>query len=304
MNCEQAREQLSLFLYGELEFHAEEELEQHLSACADCHAAMEKEKAIHAAADGLQTEVPADLLGQCRRGLRMALETRAAAASTNPFWKLWWHSPAPGGFWTKPLAAAALVAIGFFSARLTMPDSSNDFGSRTNEEVTATRVRFLEPDPSGRVRITLEETRQRQILGDPHEDRIRHWLLRAAQDPGDPGLRVESLDLLKSDSTASEVREALQKALLADSNPGVRIKALEALKPYAEESDVRHTLAQVLLKDDNPGLRTQAIDLLMQHRTRDMVGVLQELMQREDNEYIRLRTQRALREMNASVETF
>jgi hypothetical protein len=67
---------------------------------------------------------------------------------------------------------------------------------------------------------------------------------------------------------------------------------------------VRRVLAEVLLKDDNPGLRTQAIELLTQSHDREMVGVLQELMGREDNDYIRLRTQRALREMKASVETF
>jgi hypothetical protein len=63
-------------------------------------------------------------------------------------------------------------------------------------------------------------------------------------------------------------------------------------------------LAQVLLTDENPGIRTQAIDLLTQRREPAMVGVLQELMAREDNNYVRLKCQRALSEMNASVETF
>jgi hypothetical protein len=35
-----------------------------------------------------------------------------------------------------------------------------------------------------------------------------------------------------------------------------------------------------------------------------MVGVLQELMSHEDNNYVRLKCQRALSDMNASVETF
>ena len=59
-----------------------------------------------------------------------------------------------------------------------------------------------------------------------------------------------------------------------------------------------------MLHDDNAGIRTQAIDLIFQRREKELVGVLQELMRREDNDYIRLRTQRALREMNASVDTF
>ena len=67
---------------------------------------------------------------------------------------------------------------------------------------------------------------------------------------------------------------------------------------------MRRVLSHVLLNDDNAGIRTQAVDLLIQNRGQEMVGVLQELMRREDNDYIRLRTQRVLREMNASVDTF
>jgi hypothetical protein len=117
-------------------------------------------------------------------------------------------------------------------------------------------------------------------------------------------LCVDSIELLTGQSKAADVRTTLLSALRADPNPGVRLKALDALKPYAGNPEVRGVLSHVLLNDDNPGIRTQAVDLLVQHREQDMVGVFQELMRREDNDYIRLRTQRALREMNASVETF
>ena len=63
-------------------------------------------------------------------------------------------------------------------------------------------------------------------------------------------------------------------------------------------------LATVLLNDDNPGVRTQAIDLLVQSKEPDVAGVLQELVRREDNNYVRSRSQRALNEMKASVGTF
>jgi hypothetical protein len=46
------------------------------------------------------------------------------------------------------------------------------------------------------------------------------------------------------------------------------------------------------------------IDLLIQHKNDNLVGMLQELMRKEDNGYVRMRCQRALHEMNASVETF
>jgi hypothetical protein len=128
--------------------------------------------------------------------------------------------------------------------------------------------------------------------------------MAAAQDEADPGLRVESVDVLRRESSASEVRRALMAALVADANPGVRQKALDGLRPHSADPDVQRALAQMLMRDDNSGLRAQAIDLLVQHRRRDMVGVLQELALREQDEYVRSRTRLVLTEMRASADPF
>ena len=162
----------------------------------------------------------------------------------------------------------------------------------------------MEPAGAGKVQIVLEETRQRVLSGRVEDQSIQNLLLAAARDPQDAGLRVESVDLLKSGPDSAEVRNALLYALQHDSNPGVRLKALDGLKNSAADAQVRQVLTQVLLHDDNPGVRTQAIDLLIQHKEDRMVGLLQELMRKEDNGYVRLRCKKALHEMNASVETY
>jgi len=82
------------------------------------------------------------------------------------------------------------------------------------------------------------------------------------------------------------------------------LSALEGLKRFSGDPDTRKALAHVLLTDDNAGMRTTAIDLMAPQRERDFVGVMQELLHKEDNPYVRQRCQRALREMNASLETF
>jgi hypothetical protein len=51
-------------------------------------------------------------------------------------------------------------------------------------------------------------------------------------------------------------------------------------------------------------MRVQAIDLLMVSHTNDLIGVLQDVAQKENNNYVRMRCQTALRDMNASVESF
>src|SRR5229473_2937789 len=157
----------------------------------------------------------------------------------------------------------------------------------------------------GRVQIVLDETRQRVVSGRLDDVEIRALLLAAAKDPSDPGLRAETVNILNTGAQSADVRDALIYALRRDQNAGVRLKAMEGLKPFAREPEVRGALAQVLLSDSNPGLRTQAIDLLTagpgENLDRRIVGTLQELMSREDNSYVRARSQRVLESMKASA---
>src|SRR5581483_8162996 len=172
--------------------------------------------------------------------------------------------PIPAGL--QPVGALALVAMGFFGARMLPPSVS---GGRTTEAglggAFTSRVRYVEPESSGKVKMVIEEVRERSLTGSVNDQDIQNLLLAAARDPQDAGLRVESVDLLKSSRECPEVKNALLYALQHDSNPGVRLKALEGLKNSSADPDVRQVLTQVLLADDNAGVRTQAIDLLIQH---------------------------------------
>ena len=98
------------------------------------------------------------------------------------------------------------------------------------------------------MQIVLEETRQRTLSGDMDDDDIRKLLLRAARESSDPGVRVETMDLLKGQPQSQEVRRALLHALRQDANAGVRLKALDGLRPSAGDPDVRRALADVLLR--------------------------------------------------------
>lgn len=305
MKCEDAKKNLPLFLYGELSFTAEDELEAHLDDCASCTAALAREKVLHGALDGAAASVSPELLSQCRQHLHSAL---AQSPSPRPafftrlqeLFSFHWHVPTAA----QPIGALALIAMGFFGARLLPQTGFDRFTGASLSEPVASRVRYLEPEPSGKVQIVIEETRQKTLTGSVGDEKIQRLLLTAAKDPGDPGLRVESMDLLKNRPEALEVRDALLSALQHDSNAGVRLKALEGLKSSAGDPAVRQALSRVLLADKNPGVRTQVIDLLMQKEQSQMAGVLQELMRKEDNSYVRMRCQKALHDMKASVDTF
>ncbi len=269
MNCEEIQERLALFLYGELSFEAEEAVHQHLEDCELCRTALDRQKALHSALDGAEAPVPQSLLAECRRALRTSLEQEGGRRSLMR--RLWdWTEQPVSPVFLKPAGALALVAIGFFAARLTT----------TSPSAPATQVP-AGPDPA-----------------------TRQVLLQAAKDSSDPGLRLSSMEVLRSHASAPEVRQTLIDAVRSDPNSAIRLKAMEWLEPYRADPQVRSVMEKALLSDDNLGVRTEAIDILIQHKDTAIVGILQQLMEKERNDYIRQRCEKALGEMNASLVTF
>src|SRR5438874_6049117 len=108
MTCDSAGEQMDLYLYGELASQHEEELEQHLHDCQACSARLERRKTLHRGFDELRMTAPPHLLVECREALFSAKPVRKKP----PFWKVF------SGM-LRPAGALALMAMGFFSARLT-----------------------------------------------------------------------------------------------------------------------------------------------------------------------------------------
>ena len=309
MKCEDAARLLPLQLYGELSFDDDELLEQHLDGCQSCRAERKRTQALHRSLDAFEPEVDQALLANCRGNLRLALPSISPPPVVPK--RSWFSWVLPGwanSAWLNPAGAVALLAIGFISSRLipfgAAPPTVYAPGPSSNSPV-ASRVRYVEPGPAGRVQIVVDETSQRTLSGQCEDDSIRKLLVNAAREASDPGLRVESMELLNANAGSNtDVRSALLYAFQHDPNSGVRLKALQGLKRSFTDPEVRRALSRAVLSDDNPGVRTQAIDLLVQKREPAMAGVLQEVLRKEDNSYIRLRCQTVLHEMRASEDTF
>ena len=293
MTCDQVKENLPFFVYGELSFDEEENLEQHVQTCVGCARALAIEKAIGELASASRVEPPPMLLGEARRQLRGQL---VLPPSTWQRVRQWFNFHPGFQSALKPLGAAALLVIGFFSARLTAPAPQWKTGTE--------RVRFVESAKPGEVQLVIDEVRQSRVTGAMDDVRIRSLLLAAAKDPDDAGLRAEIMDLLKGRTESGDIRATLLAALDHDPNEEVRIKALEALRSYATHADVRRAISAALLNDKSAQLRTLAVDLLVSINQPDVAGTLQSLLERESNQYLRQRSQSALRAMKASTESF
>ena len=302
MTCESVKELADLYLYGELAGQEEDGIEQHLHGCAACQTALDRQRAVHRSLDALRMAPPPNLLAECRQDLFREKQIRNPKSEIRNLFFEWWRPLAVG---VRPIGALALIALGFFSSRLTLRDANltANLASIAGEPISST-IRSVQPDASGHVQISLDETRRRVVTGSVNDGNIERLMLAAAKDAGNDGLRVESIEILKGHATSADVRDALLTALRNDPNPGVRFKALEGLKGIASQPEVRKTLTYVLQNDQNPGVRIQAIDLLTQRQDTALVGTLQQLVSKESNSYVRQRCERALEEMNASVGTF
>jgi len=327
LSCEAVRTQLGMVLYGELSFDEEEVVDRHLEGCAECRTALVHEREVHAAFDQVEVEPPASLLWESRQRLQEQIAAAQAVGSRPAGWfdqivDSLTLRPSSNSGWLRSAGAMALLAIGFLGARVA-PNLGPQIAGMSLADPGAQRVRSVEPAANGGIQIVLDETRQRVISGHLDDQNIRVLLLSAAKDPSDPGLRYETVGILNDRAQASEVRDILIYALEHDENAGVRLKAMDGLKPFVTQPEVRKALTGVLLSDGNPGMRTQAIDLLTQgvgestsnttsnttgalpgNLDRDVIGTLQELMNRENNAYVRQRGQRVLQLVNASSETY
>jgi HEAT repeat protein len=118
------------------------------------------------------------------------------------------------------------------------------------------------------------------------------------------GVRLDSLDALRTRISDPGIRHALCQAARHDENPAVRLKALEALNRVGSDPDALHTMVAALSSDDNSGVRVEAVNALLAALGSadagaipldpDAQSVLQDRMQNDPNYYIRQRSATAL----------
>lgn len=310
MSCESRFDDIALYVYGELAPEDEERLEAHADGCADCTHEIARVREVGRALDRRSLDATASLLAECRQELMIAVHSQPATGG------LWqglrgafssWLVPAAG---LRRLAAAgALVAIGFAASRLSttkpgnQPPGPADVAENPAQAGFAVSGIHTVTNPSGEDQIVLDGTRTGQVSGPADDEQILKYLAAAATDATNPGVRVESMEILMRHSGSAEVRRTLVQAL-RDPNPGVRLMALQGLKPVASEADVHRAFARTLIADDNPGVRILVMEILTERKDHEMVGLLQDMVQKEDNSYVKSQGLKALREMRASEGHF
>jgi putative zinc finger protein len=313
MNCDWTKENVVLFIYGELADDAKFEFEQHVRHCLGCRreldTAIEFKDAMAAAP---VKEVSPSFLAANRMQLQEALEH--AEQSRNIFSSFifdatgWFHQ-----IKLAPALTAALLIIGFAGGVGTTykmmeakrPAITSAGGSAGPIEVPATEANIATIESitpaanSNQVQIKYNTLQPQTLSGTTDDPRVRQLLLLAARNNRNSSLVLDSLDVLTRRPEDDAVREVLVEALRYDKNPGVRLKSLDALKGYVRDDvHVRDAVVEALLHDNNAGVRQEAISLLDPVKADTSVrSALTVLAEREPNKFIREESKRYLASM-------
>ncbi len=330
MTCQDFERLLVLYVWDELAGGERASVEEHIQHCAGCAALLVRESEVQSAL--AQGERPADkfdpadlLLSQCRSELGEALD---AAAEPRARWG-WLAALRPANwlipsFARHPLWSAALlvllgVALGtglppWYRSRMMQPAgtplkvfASPRISEQDLQSMGIAGINWVPDGGSGSPRVELHLTAEKPLVvqGSVDDMDVKRVLTFVVQNGQrfDSGVRLDSVEVLRTRSGDGDVRRALCAAARKDSNPGVRLKALEALRGFEQDEIVRRALLDALLSDSNPGVRVEAINALRalaEKGTLDdqrLVSVLRDRMQRDPNNYIRMQSAAAIRQL-------
>ena len=127
-------------------------------------------------------------------------------------------------------------------------------------------IRFVDTDTDdGEIELVYDLVRPVRLKARTDDARMRKLLVQAILNGGNPGVRLDAINVLETSgrpAPAGDVKQALLGALVSDPNAGVRRRALEVLQKLPFDEDIKNALIFVLAHDDNPGLRVAAMNYL------------------------------------------
>ncbi|HEY6272732.1 MAG TPA: HEAT repeat domain-containing protein [Terriglobales bacterium] len=299
MNCDWTKDNIVLYIYEELADDARFEFERHVQRCLSCHAELESAREFKEQMASLPVQdVSPNLLASNRMELQEALEhTEQRRSGFGMFvfdFAGWMHQ-----IKLAPALTAALLIMGFAGGTITgFRVATRDPGpivEPPQAQIAGIESITREPN-SDQVTIKYDTLSPQVYVSSANDPKIQEFLLLGTRNNRDSGVRLNSIDILKTQPEDNAVREALIYALRYDQNPGVRLESLNGLKGYVKDDvQVRDAVLEALLHDSNAGVRTQAISLLDQVKADSSVrDTLKFLADRDSNKFISSEARRIL----------
>jgi hypothetical protein len=260
MTCTQVREQLPALLDDRLATAAVRDLRAHLAACPDCERELAALSQTLRALDAMPTPSPTPRL-RARVYAAIAAEEHALRSAPAPI------APAPRSarpLWFRliqPLAAAALLALGFI------------LGQRQTPAPVVAPAPATIAAPDAATQRELAELRQKM---DSMSQLVGYSILQQQSRSSNERLRGVLTSAAVAQPDDKTINDLIG-ALALDPSANVRLNALEALYAHADLDVVRAGVLTSLPREQSPLVQISMIDFLAAARDREAAPALQKL---------------------------
>ena len=337
IRCANIEQTAILYVCDELDAAARAALETHCRECAACGAVLALEQRLQRSiamfdqpADTLDHS--GLLLAKCRSELSEALDDQQAGARG---WRYvfspvtWWNTLRGTLVYHPALSMLVLIVAGFLAgvagqrgrvasvparpaaiAAATQTQTAPKLTDQLLQNAGSANVAWVTPSDSSVpvVQVQLTSQAPMSIVGPPDDSDVQRALtfVLANDRQFDPDARMDSLDVLQTRCSSPDVRQAICKAARNDQNSHVRIKALQTLRGFGQDNLVRQTVLDALQNDGDSGVRGEAINTLIDSLRSDgpfgsveprVVNVLRDRLKNDPDDYIRLQSESALRQL-------
>jgi hypothetical protein len=261
MNCVQAQDRFAELLDRRLDGTASGDVRTHLASCPDCQREFAALQRTLGALDALPAARPSPRL---RANFYALLEEEKNSAASVTAATTRRHRASVWRWILSPIAACALLAVGFFAGQRNAPVA-------TTAPIVASTA---SPDATNQKIADL----QKQV--DSMTQLVGYSLLKQQQQPAGERLQgILATHDLKDPN--DKIITQLISALALDPSTNVRLSALEALYQHADKDVVRAGVLASLTREQSPLVQVSMIDFLVAARDREAAPTLQELSRTE-----------------------
>lgn len=253
MICEKAREAFPELLDSRTPATALLEARTHLASCPECQRDFAALTQTANALDAMPTPPPSARL---RRNFYAMLEEEKHSAASVRAVARREHRASLWRWVLSPLAAAALVALGFAVGQRGAAQATSD--ANASNDSMKTQLAAMHG-------VVTKQNDQITKLNDQVEKvtklMVAQTLLAQQQNPANTRLN-DVLAKARSEDVSPKVLDDLVLALTFDPNANVRLRALEALYDHADQEIVRAGVLAALPREQNPLVQLELIDFL------------------------------------------
>ena len=309
---------IQLSFYGELSSKEQDDLNEHLKNCMECREELENQKNLLALlSENKSTKVNDEILSSARYQLRGALrmEKDKLSIPDELLQKLagLFSTPARLAFsFSTVMLIGILIGSLFLGQKdvteiITTPGNS-DITELSGDDVKISNLSFIDSDPSdGEVEFTFEAVKPVYVKGKINDPKIQRILTYSMLNESNPGSRLNSINAMYTEQPLSfdkDVKDAIITVVMTDENPGIRREALKLMKKIPYDEEIKQAYLFVLTSDSSSGLRIEALNALIEGSKKgnrfseSELDLLKQNYERDDNNYIKLKTRTILQEYN------